>query len=94
MCSVILPHHNRYPNRPYIHTDTTCAVSFNPTTIDILADLTNIPIKHVQRHFTTTTIDIPTDLTYIPITHVQCHFTPTTIDIPVDLTYKWLQDVP
>ena len=30
MCSVISPHNNRYPSRPYIHTDTTCAVSFHP----------------------------------------------------------------
>ena len=79
MCSVISPHHNRYPNRPYIQTDTTCAVSFHPTTIDIPTDLTYRPIQHVQCHFTPTTIDIPTDLTYRPIKHVQCHFTPTTI---------------
>ena len=30
MCSVISSPHNRYHNKPYIQTDTTCAVSFHP----------------------------------------------------------------
>ena len=94
MCSVISPLYNRYPNRPYIQTDTTCVVSFNPphnryaNRPYIQTDTTCAVSFHPPPK-----IVITADLTYKPIQYVQCHFSllhnryPSRPYIQTDTTY-------